>query len=49
MKKAHPWKGILTDEDEKEREKLIKKKEKKEKQKKEKYAGPCKAMSRHFP
>ena len=49
MKKAHPWKGILTDEEEKERKKLIKKKEKKEKQKKEKYAGPWKAMSRHFP
>jgi len=49
MKKAHPWKSILTDEEKKKRKKKRKKKEKKEKQKKNKYAQPWKVMSRHFP
>ena len=48
MKHAHPWKGILVDEEKKEAKKLAKEKEKKEKKLQNKYAKPTKCLERHF-
>ena len=49
IKKAHPWKGILTDEEEEKEKKLMEKKVKKEKKLMKKQFRPNNAMKRHFP
>ena len=49
MKKAHPWKGLLTDEEAEEAKKEKQKQEKKEKKLKKKQAKPKNTMKRHFP